>query len=123
VPIWINADGNGLKAKHVDGAPVEVVIPQEGAIVMPLVMGLVSGAPHAQPAKDYLDWLLSPQAQQLFARAFFRPVMDIDLPAALKAKFPPDSAYQKSIVPPLPEMAARADEVKKRWENEIELQL
>ena len=44
VPIWINADGNGLKAKHVDNAPIEVVIPAEGAITMPLVMALVRGA-------------------------------------------------------------------------------
>ncbi|WP_455204424.1 extracellular solute-binding protein, partial [Kaarinaea lacus] len=121
VPIWINADGNGLKAKHVDGAPIEVVIPEEGAIVMPLVMGMVEGAPRAEPAKQYLDWLLSAEAQQLFAQSFFRPVIDINLPAMLKNKFPPDSAYQKSIVPPLSEMAANADAVKKRWEEEIEL--
>ncbi|HSS52211.1 MAG TPA: extracellular solute-binding protein, partial [Thermoanaerobaculia bacterium] len=46
VPVWINADGNGYKMKYVDGAPIEVVIPSEGTFTMPLVMGLVKGAPH-----------------------------------------------------------------------------
>lgn len=38
-----------------DKAPIEVVIPEEGTITMPLVMGLVKGAPHEAEAKKYLD--------------------------------------------------------------------
>ena len=120
VPIWINADGNGLKAKHVDNAPIEVVIPAEGAITMPLVMALVKGAPRPEPAKKYLDWLLSDEAQKLMAEAFFQPVMKVDLPADLKGKFPPPEAFAKAIVPKLSEMSTQADAIKKRWEQEIE---
>jgi putative spermidine/putrescine transport system substrate-binding protein len=58
VPIWINADGNGLKAKWVDKGPIEVVIPTEGTIAMPLVMALTKGAPHRAEATKYLDWCL-----------------------------------------------------------------
>jgi len=120
IPIWINADGNGLKARHVDGAPIEVVIPQEGTVMMPLVMGLVEGAPHRAEAERYLDWLLGEEAQRLFAESFFRPVIDVELPAELAAKFPPAEAYSKAIVPNLAEVAERADAVKKRWEDEVE---
>jgi putative spermidine/putrescine transport system substrate-binding protein len=120
VPIWINADGNGLKARNVDRAPIEVVIPAEGTITMPLVMGLVKGAPHKEDAKKYLDWLLTDEAQLLMAESYFQPVMPVKLPAALQAKFPPKSAYLKAKVLPLDQMAAQADTIKKRWEKEIE---
>jgi putative spermidine/putrescine transport system substrate-binding protein len=119
IPIWINADGNGLKARHADGAPIEVVIPEEGTITMPLIMGMVRGAPHPVETRKYLDWLLGDDAQRLFAEAFFRPVMDVALSEDLAAKLPPRSAYAKAVVPPLSEMAAAADAVKQRWEREV----
>jgi putative spermidine/putrescine transport system substrate-binding protein len=120
IPIWINADGNGLKAKHVDQAPIEVVIPAEGTITMPLVMGLVKGAPHREEAEKYLDWLLTDEAQRLMAASFFQPVMPVDLGPELQGKFPPKSAYAKARVLPLDQLAAQADGIKKRWEKEIE---
>jgi putative spermidine/putrescine transport system substrate-binding protein len=120
IPIWINADGNGLKAKNVDKAPIEVVIPAEGTVTMPLVMGLVKGAPHLEAAKKYLDWLLTGEAQLLMAESFFQPVIPVKLDAALQAKFPPKGAYAKAKVIPLGQMAAQADQIKKRWEKEIE---
>jgi putative spermidine/putrescine transport system substrate-binding protein len=120
IPIWINADGNGLKAKNVDKAPIEVVIPSEGTITMPLVMGLVKGAPHKEAAKKYLDWLLTNEAQLLMAESFFQPVMPVKLDSSLQAKFPPKSAYSRAKVLPLDQLAAQADSTKKRWEKEIE---
>jgi putative spermidine/putrescine transport system substrate-binding protein len=119
IPIWINADGNGLKARYVDKASVETIIPEEGAIVMPLVVGLAKGAPHPEEAKKYLDWMLTPAAQQLFAEAFFRPVMKVKLKPELQAQFLPDKAYAKSVVIPLSEMADKANAVKERWSKEI----
>jgi putative spermidine/putrescine transport system substrate-binding protein len=121
IPIWINADGNGLKARYVDGAPIEVVIPAEGTVRMPLVMGLVKGAPHQKAAQAYLDWLLSDEAQTIMAQSFFVPVTGMkSLPADLKAKFPPSSAYARARDIPLMELAVHADALKKRWEREIE---
>jgi putative spermidine/putrescine transport system substrate-binding protein len=119
IPIWINADGNGLKAKWVDHAPVETIIASEGTIAMPLVVGLAKGAPHAEEAKKYLDWMLSDDAQRLFAQSFFRPVMKVDLGPELKKQFLPDEAYQKTAVIPLSEMADRAVAIKERWTKEI----
>ena len=80
-----------------DNAPIETVIPAEGAITMPLVMALVKGAPRPIKAKKYLDWLLDEEAQKLMADAFFRPVMNVDLPGDLQAKFPPAQAYANTL--------------------------
>ena len=120
VPIWINADGNGLKARYVDKGSIEVIIPVEGTITMPLVMGLVKGAPHKEETKKYFDWLLTDEAQLLMAESFFQPVMPVKLNASLQAKFPPKSAYAKAKVISQDQMATHADSIKKRWEKEIE---
>ncbi len=119
IPIWINADGNGLKMKFVDKGDIEVVIPQEGTITMPLVMGMVKGAPHPEETKKYLDWCLGDEAQKLMAQSFFRPVMKIPLGPELENEFLPESAYTKAVNLPLSEMAAKADAVKARWSKEI----
>ncbi len=119
IPIWINADGNGLKAKYVDHAPVETIIPEEGTIVMPLVMGMVKHAPHADECRKYLDWLLGPIAQKTMADSFFKPIVKVELKPELTKEFPPDSAYAKAIVLPLEEMASQADQVKERWLKEV----
>lgn len=123
VPIWINADGNGLKARHVDGAPIETVIPREGTITMPLVMGMVNGAPRPAETRKYLDWLLTDEAQKLMAESFFKPVMHVKLDAATKAKFLPVTQYKNSVVIPLAEMSANADAFKKRWLTEVKADL
>jgi len=119
IPIWINADGNGLKAQYVDKAPIATVIASEGTVVMPLVMGMVTGAPHPEETKKYLDWCLSDGAQKLMAQSFFRPVMKVDLGPDLQKQFPAESAYAKAITLPLAEMATNADAVKARWSKEI----
>lgn len=119
VPIWINADGNGYKMKHVDGGPVEVVIPSEGSVSMPLVMALVAGAPHREAAKAYLDWLLTAPAQAEFARAYFRPVLASAIPPAVAANLLPASEYERVRNLPLDEMAAAADALKRAWEERI----
>jgi putative spermidine/putrescine transport system substrate-binding protein len=119
IPIWINADGNGYKMKHVDGGPVEVVIPADGTFTMPLVMALVKGAPRKQEAKKYLDWLLTREAQAEFAKSYFRPVVPGAMPPALAAHFLPDQDYKRARSLDLAKMAAAADPLKKAWTDEI----
>ncbi|HET9208931.1 MAG TPA: extracellular solute-binding protein [Thermoanaerobaculia bacterium] len=119
VPIWINADGNGYKMKYVDGAPIEVVIPIEGTFTMPLVMGLVKGAPHKAEAKKYLDWLLTPPAQAEFAKAYFLPVVPGALPKEIAARLLPETEYKRARALDLAKMAAAADALKKAWVEEI----
>jgi putative spermidine/putrescine transport system substrate-binding protein len=119
VPVWINADGNGYKMKYVDGGPVEVVIPSEGTFTMPLVMGLVKGAPHKAEAKKYLDWLLTAPAQAEFAKAYFLPVLPGALPNEIAAHLLPPKEYKRARALDLARMAAAADALKRAWVDEI----
>ena len=117
--IWINADGNGYKMKYTDKGPVQVVIPKEGTVSMPLVMGMAKGAPHAEACHAYLDWLLSPEAQGAMAESYFRPVVAGTLPAELAARFLPDAEYARVKNLPLEPMADAADALKKAWQSQI----
>lgn len=119
VPIWINTDGNGLKMKYVDKGNIEVVIPRDGTFSMPLVMGLVKGAPHQRRAQAYLDWLLSPEAQSLFGESFFRPVIEGSLSQNVVDKFPPKEAYSVVRNLSLADMAAVSEALKKAWLAEV----
>ncbi|MGE5176571.1 MAG: extracellular solute-binding protein [Hyphomicrobiales bacterium] len=119
IPIWINADGNGYKMRYVDGAPVTVVLPEEGTFTMPLVMGMAAGAPHPEATRRYLDWLLTKPAQGEFAKAFFRPIVPGAMPDSLAAKFLPDSAYARARPLDLASMAAASDALKRAWLERI----
>jgi len=119
IPIWINSDGNGYKMRHVDGGAVDVVIPAEGSVSMPLVMGLVADAPHERAAKDYLDWLLTEPAQAEFARAYFRPVLEGATPSDVAANMLPASEYERVINPSLADMAAASDALKRAWDERV----
>ncbi len=101
--------------KWKDHGPIEVVIPAEGGITIPLVMAMVKGAPHEKAAKKYLDWLLTVEAQEEFARAFFRPINPAALQPELAAKFPPAAHYKNAINPSLKEMAEYANQLKRAW--------
>lgn len=119
IPIWINADGNGYKMKWDDKGPIEVVIPKEGSFSMPLVMGLVAGAPHAADAKKYLGWLLTPEAQGEMARGYFRPVIAGSTPKDVASRFLPDSEYKRVRNLSLADSAGAADTLKKAWLTEV----
>jgi iron(III) transport system substrate-binding protein len=56
-----------------EGAPVGVVFPDQGAGQMGLVVNTTNaaipqGAPHPEAAQVFLDYLLSPEGQELFAK-------------------------------------------------------
>jgi len=119
IPIWINADGNGYKMRHVDGAPVAVAIPEEGSFSMPLVMGMVTDAPRPEAVKRYLDWLLTPPAQAEFARAYFRPVIPGTTPAEVARNFLPESDYERVRNLSLAEMAGASEALKRAWRERL----
>jgi putative spermidine/putrescine transport system substrate-binding protein len=119
IPIWINADGNGYKMKNVDGGPIEVVLPSEGTFSMPLVMGMVRGAPHPSETRKYLDWLLTPEAQAEFARGFFRPVIAGAIPSDIASKFLPAADYRGVRNLDLAKMAAASEPLKRAWLEQV----
>jgi putative spermidine/putrescine transport system substrate-binding protein len=86
IGVWIQADGSGYKMKWEDKGPIEVVIPCEGTVSVPLAMGLVKWSKRPELAKAYLDWLLSPEAQGIWADSFWLPILP---------EFMSDSAKQR----------------------------
>ena len=68
-------DFAAYRAKHVDGAPIEFVIPAEGTIQVPYVMCLVKNAPHMENGKAVIDFVLSEKGQKHWADNFLRPVV------------------------------------------------
>ncbi len=119
IPILIDADFNGYKAKYNDNAPVEVVIPQEGTIKVPYIVSLVKNAPHEQEGKEYIDFILSDEGQVLFANGFVRPIRDIDIPKETEEKFLPAEDYERAKDVDISKMNEVEADFINRWKAEV----
>lgn len=62
------------------GAPLGYRFPTSGTPVIDDSVGLVKGAPHAEEAKRFIEFVGSPEGQQLAARDAFRLPARTDLP-------------------------------------------
>jgi putative spermidine/putrescine transport system substrate-binding protein len=96
MPILLDYDFNAYRAKYSEKGNFEFVIPCEGSVVFPYVVGLVRNAPDKDKARKVIDYLLSDKGQAIWTNAYLRPARPIDLPAAVKAKFLPDSDYARA---------------------------
>jgi putative spermidine/putrescine transport system substrate-binding protein len=96
MPILLDYDFNAYRAKYTEKGNFEFVIPCEGSVVFPYVVGLVKNAPDKEKAKKVLDYLLSDKGQAIWTNAYLRPARPIPLPEAVKAKFLPDSDYARA---------------------------
>jgi putative spermidine/putrescine transport system substrate-binding protein len=96
MPILFDYDFNAYRAKYSEAGHFEFVIPCEGSVVFPYVVGLVKNAPDKDKAKKVLDYLLSDKGQAIWTNAYLRPARPIQLPEAVKSKFLPDSDYARA---------------------------
>ena len=96
MPILLDYDFNAYRAKYSEKGSFEFVIPCEGSVVFPYVVGLVKNAPDKDKAKKVLDYLLSDKGQAIWTNAYLRPARPIELPEAVKKKFLPDSDYARA---------------------------
>jgi putative spermidine/putrescine transport system substrate-binding protein len=96
IPILFDYDFNAYRAKYKENGNFEFVIPCEGSVVFPYVVGLVKNAPDATKAKRVLDYLLSDKGQAIWTNAYLRPARPIPLPDAVKARFLPDADYARA---------------------------
>jgi putative spermidine/putrescine transport system substrate-binding protein len=96
MPILLDYDFNAYRAKYSEKGNFEFVIPCEGTVVYPYIIGLVKNAPDKDKAKKVIDYLLSDKGQAIWTNAYLRPARQIELPAAVKAKFLPDSDYARA---------------------------
>jgi len=120
VAVWINVDGNGYKMKWEDGGPIEVVIPCEGTGSTALAMGMVRWAKHPELARVYLDWLLSSEAQGLWADSYWHPIIDAYMTAKARERMQPLSGSAdlvKSV--PIAYKQASAEPLRDLWKANI----
>ena len=119
IPILLDYDFNAYRAQYTDQAPVAFVIPEEGTVNMPYVIGLVKGAPNEANGKRILDFVLSPDSQRMWGNAFLRPVFAEHMSEDAKAKFLPDSEYERVMPIDLQKLAAAQDDIINRYRKEV----
>lgn len=119
IPILIDADFNGYGLKYDQDGPIEVVIPKEGSLKIPYVIGLVNGSPNEENAKRLIDFLFSDRGQELFAKGFVRPIKANVLTDDIKSKFLPDSDYERVRDVDYERMSAVQEEFNNRWLKEF----
>ncbi len=96
MPILFDYDFNAYRAKYTEKGNFEFVIPCEGTVVFPYVVGMVRNAPDKEKAKKVMDYLLSDKGQAIWTNAYLRPARPIELPPAVKSKFLPDADYARA---------------------------
>ena len=88
MPILLDYDFNAYRAKYSEKGNFEFVIPCEGSVVFPYVVGLVKNAPDKDKAKKVLDYLLSDKGQAIWTNAYLRPARPIELPRSRQGQIP-----------------------------------
>jgi putative spermidine/putrescine transport system substrate-binding protein len=119
IPILIDYDFNAYRAQYKDKAPVKFVIPQEGTLTLPYVMGLVKNGPHAANGKKMLDFVLSDQSQAMWGNAYLRPVFADKLSAEAKKNFLPDADYARAKAVDLKALAGAQKTIVERYQAEV----
>jgi putative spermidine/putrescine transport system substrate-binding protein len=96
IPILFDYDFNAYRAKYTEKGAFEFVLPCEGSVAFPYVVGLVKGGPDKAKAEKVLDYLLSDKGQAIWTNAYLRPARPVPLSDAVKSKFLPESEYRRA---------------------------
>jgi putative spermidine/putrescine transport system substrate-binding protein len=119
IPILLDYDFNAYRGQYKDNAPVQFVIPKEGTLVFPYVMGLVNKGPNPDNGKKVLDFVLSDESQAMWGNAFLRPVFADRLSAEAKAKFLPEAEYARAKAVDLKSLAKAQAQIVERYRKEV----
>jgi putative spermidine/putrescine transport system substrate-binding protein len=122
--VWLTYNGSArVYELAATGFPVEFVYPKEGAILFANWFDVLKGAPHPELAQELVNYLISAEAQALFARhVFFGPVnkaLTLDPEVARKVPFGPDQVG-KLIKLDFVAMNEQVTKWTERWNKEIE---
>lgn len=120
IPILFDYDFNAYRGQYTDKAPVLFVIPKEGSVVFPYVMGLVNKGPNPENGKKVLDFVLSDESQAMWGNAYLRPVFADRLSPEAKAKFLPESEYARAKPIDLKKLAGAQKSIVERYRAEVQ---
>lgn len=119
IPIMFDFDFNAYRGQHTDRAPVRFVIPKEGTLSFPYVMGLVRNGPNPRQAKRVLEFVLSGTSQRLWGNAFLRPVFPEHLSEETRAKFLPETEYARARPVDLAKLIAAQPTIIARYRHDV----
>ena len=95
---WGVTDTDDASEAVKDGAPVTVVYPDQegiGTLVMPTAVVLMKGAPHADPGRRLIDFLVSPEVEKRMAEAAGHMPLRPDVPVPASVRRVPDLKAMK----------------------------
>jgi len=119
IPILIDADFNGYRPKIKENAPLQVVIPTEGSLKIPYVIGLVKGAPRPDAGKKLIDFVLSDEGQKIWAAGFVQPIRSGMVPPEVASQMLPASDYARAKSVDYLKMQQAQKAFTERWQAEI----
>ena len=79
-PIWIPLSSNDILLMK--GLPVKMIVPTEGMPYIAYDVGLLRNAPHPNAARVFMDFFLSPEAQQICAEEGLITATNLQITAA-----------------------------------------
>ncbi len=100
-----------VRAAKAQGSPVEHVWPQEGSLLVPTPVGIVRTTQNAAAAEAFVDFLYTPEAQQLFVQRSYIPV----LPGVPYPPGTPEAERLRVIQPNLDYIDQKREEIKRTF--------
>jgi putative spermidine/putrescine transport system substrate-binding protein len=119
IPILFDYDFNAYRAKYEEDGNFEFVLPCEGTVRVPYVMGLVTNGPNPEAGKRVLDFILSDAGQAIWTNAYLQPARPVELPADVAAKFLPASEYARAVAVDYGDMEAAQAPFGERYLSEV----
>lgn len=100
-----------VRAAKAQGSPVDHIWPQEGSLLVPTPVGIVKTTQNRPAAEAFVDFLYTPEAQQLFVERSYIPV----LPGVTYPPGTPEADRLKVIAPNLDYIDQKREEIKKTF--------
>lgn len=117
IPILIDTDFNGYNLQD-QGSNVDVVIPEEGSLEIPYVVGLVKDAPHPNNGKNLLDFYFSEEGQELFGKGYMRPAVGA-FPEDLRDRVLSDEEYDRAVTIDFQQMGEVQEEFVSLYDEQV----
>ena len=112
--MWIgtNVGYRTVDFRDVKGAPIDMVFPEEGTLVVASPLAIAADAPHPEAAKLFFDWLLSEDGQKVVTEQLKQ--MSVRKGAAPTPGLPPIDTIKILAVDP-DDLNRSADDLRKEF--------
>ncbi len=97
-----------------EGSPVEMVWPEEGAVLIPTPIGIYNGTTNPEACQAFIDYLYSDRAQALFVAQNY---VSINPDAPKPEGYTDAPGGIKILVPPVEFMAENREELRTKYED------